>query len=100
MSSRERKVVRKKKKFGLVVEFIPTVRDLTPDEETKKKIDAEIRRAKGITPAYLADKFNIRVSTAKKILREAEENKIVKQVVSSRRTTVYSSTSVKAAESS
>ena len=100
MSTRERKVVRKKKKFGLVVEFIPTVRDLTPDEETKKKIDAEIRRAKGITPAYLADKFNIRVSTAKKILREAEENKIIKQVVSSRRTTVYSATATKAAESS
>ncbi len=100
MSTRERKVVRKKKKFGLVVEFIPTVRDLNPDEDTKKKIDAEIKRARGITPAYLADKFNIRVSTAKKFLREAEENKIVEQVVSSRRTKVYSATAAKAAESS
>ena len=100
MSTRERKVVRKKKKFGLVVEFIPTVRDLTPDEDTKKKIDAEVKRAKGITPAYLADKYNIRVSTAKKILREAEENKIVEQIISSRRTKVYSATSAKAAESS
>lgn len=100
MSSRERKVIRKKKKFGLVVEFIPTIRDLTPDEETKKKIDAEIRRAKGITPAYLSDKFNIRVSTAKKFLREAEENKIIKLIVASRRTKVYSATSAKATESS
>jgi len=100
MSSRERKVIRKKKKFGLVVEFIPTIRDLTPDEETKKKIDAEIRRAKGITPAYLSDKFNIRVSTAKKILREAEENKIIELIVASRRTKVYSATPAKASESS
>lgn len=100
MSSRERKVIRKKKKFGLVVEFIPTIRDLTPDEETKKKIDAEIRRAKGITPAYLSDKFNIRVSTAKKFLREAEKNKIIELIVASRRTKVYSATSAKATESS
>ncbi|MCE7748494.1 MAG: 30S ribosomal protein S25 [Candidatus Heimdallarchaeota archaeon] len=100
MSSRERKVIRKKKKFGLVVEFIPTIRDLTPDEETRKKIDAEIRRAKGITPAYLSDKFNIRVSTAKKILREAEENKIIELIVASRRTKVYSATPAKASESS
>ena len=90
MSGRERKVVRKKKKFGLVVEFTPTIRDLTPDEETKKKIDAEIKRAKGLTPAYLADKFNIRVSTAKKILSEAEANNIVEVITKSRRTKVYS----------
>ncbi len=90
MSGRERKVVRKKKKFGLVVEFIPTIRDLKPDDDTKKKIDDEIKRAKGITPAYLAYKYNIRVSTAKKILREAEENNIIKIITKSRRTIVYS----------
>ncbi|MHA2358533.1 MAG: hypothetical protein ACXABK_07180 [Candidatus Heimdallarchaeaceae archaeon] len=93
MSAREKKVVRKKKKFGLVVEFVPVIRDLLPDEETKKKIDEEIARSKGITPAYLADKYNIRVSTAKKILREAEANNIVECITSSRRTKVYSATS-------
>ena len=92
MAARERKVVRKKKKFGLVVEFIPVTRDLVPDDETKKKIDDEIKRAKGITPSYLADKYNIRVSTAKKILQEAEANNIVKRIISSRRTKVYSAT--------
>lgn len=91
MATREKKVVRKKKKFGLVVEFVPVTRDLQPDEETKKKIDEELARARGITPAYLADRYNIRVSTAKKILREAEENKIIKCVTSSKRTKVYSS---------
>ncbi len=90
MSVRERKVVRKKKKFGLVFEFVPVIRDLTPDEETKKKIDGELSRAKGVTPAYLADRYNIRVSTAKKILREAEAKNIVKCISKSRRTTVYS----------
>ena len=90
MSGRERKVVRKKKKFGLVIEFIPTVRDLHPDDDTRKKIDGEIKRAKGITPAYLADKYNIRVSTAKKILQEAEANNVVQLIISSRRTKVYS----------
>jgi ribosomal protein S25 len=90
MSAQERKVVRKKKKFGLVVEFIPVIRDLVPDDDTKKKINGELKRAKGITPSYLADKYNIRVSTAKRILREAEANNIVKKVISSRRTKVYS----------
>ena len=90
MSGRERKLVRKKKKFGLVIEFTPTVRDLQPDEETRKKIDGEIKRAKGITPAYIAFKYNIRVSTAKKILQEAEANSIIKRVITSRRTKVYS----------
>ena len=90
MSGREKKVVRKKKKFGLVVEFTPTIRDLNPDEETKKKIDDELKRAKGITPAYIADKYNIRVSTAKRILREAEANNIVTAKTKSRRTKVYS----------
>ncbi|MHA1200222.1 MAG: 30S ribosomal protein S25 [Candidatus Heimdallarchaeaceae archaeon] len=90
MSGRERKVIRKKKKFGLVVEFTPTIRELNPDEETKKKIDDELKRAKGITPAYLAHKYNIRVSTAKKILREAEANNVIKMITKSRRTTVYS----------
>ena len=92
MSAQERKVVRKKKKFGLVVEFIPVTRDLVPDDDTKKKIDDELKRAKGITPSYLADKYNIRVSTAKKILQEAEANNIVKKVIGSRRTKVYSAT--------
>jgi small subunit ribosomal protein S25e len=95
MSGRERKVVRKKKKFGLVVEFTPTIRDLAPDEDAKKKIEAEIKRAKGLTPAYLADKFNIRVSTAKKMLKEAEANNIVEVITKSRRTTVYSAASGK-----
>ena len=93
MSAREKRVVRKKKKFGLVVEFVPVTRDLFPDEDTKKKIDEELTKAKGLTPAYLADKFNIRVSTAKKILREAEENKIIERIISSRRTVVYSTVS-------
>lgn len=95
MSLREKKVIRKKKKFGLVFEFTPVIRDLTPDKETKKKIDGELSRAKGVTPAYLADRYNIRVSTAKKILREAEANNIIKRISKSRRTSVYSAASDK-----
>ena len=90
MSLREKKVIRKKKKFGLVFEFTPVIRDLTPDEETMKKINAELSRAKGVTPEYLAVKVNVRASTAKKILREAEANNIIKRISKSRRTTVYS----------
>ena len=97
MSLREKKVIRKKKKFGLVFEFTPVIRDLAPDEETKKKIDGELTRAKGVTPAYLAVKYNIRVSAAKKILREAEANNIVKLISKSRRTTVYSAAQEKPA---
>ena len=90
MSTREKKVVRKKKKFGLVVEFVPNERDLNPDDETKKKIYEELNRAKGLTPAYLAEKYNIRVSTAKKILKEAVVSNIVREVATTRRTKVYS----------
>jgi ribosomal protein S25 len=90
MSSREKKVVRKKKKFGLVVEFVPNERDLIPDDETKKRIDGEISHAKGLTPAYLAEKYNIRVSTAKRILKEAVVGNIVKEVTTTGRTKVYS----------
>ena len=97
MSVREKKVVRKKKKFGLVFEFIPVIRNLEPDEDTKKKIDGELARAKGVTPAYLADKYNIRVSTAKRILREAEASNIVKRISKSKRTSVYSAAVEKAA---
>ena len=97
MSIRERKVVRKKKKFGLVFEFIPVIRDLSPDEETKKKINDELSRAKGVTPAYLADKYNIRVSAAKRILREAEANNIIKLISKSKRTSVYSAAKDKSA---
>jgi ribosomal protein S25 len=92
MSVSEKKVVRKKKKFGLVVEFVPIIRDLFPDDETKKKIDEELARAKGITPEYLANKYNVRVSAAKKILKEAEAKNIIELVTSSRRTKVYSAT--------
>ena len=89
MSSRERKVIRKKKKFGVVVEFVPVVRDLYPDDDTLKKIESEIKRAKGLTPQYLADKYNIRVSTAKRILRDAEQKNVVRCVISNKRTRVY-----------
>ncbi|MBY9000732.1 MAG: hypothetical protein KGD64_07460 [Candidatus Heimdallarchaeota archaeon] len=97
MSVRERKTIRKKKKFGLVFEFIPIIRDLTPDEDTKKKIDGELSRAKGVTPAYLADKYNIRVSTAKRILKEAAANNVVKCISKSKRTVLYSAVKEKPA---
>lgn len=90
MSVSEKKVVRKKKKFGLVVEFVPITRDLFPDDETKKKIDDDIAKARGVTPEYLANKYNIRVSLAKKMLKEAEANNIIELISNSRRTKVYS----------
>lgn len=89
MAAREKKVFRKKKKFGVVVEFTPIERDMFPDEETLKKIEDELPHSRGITPQYLADKYNIRVSTAKKILSEAESKAIIKKVIGSRRTKVY-----------
>lgn len=95
MSARDRKVVRKKKKFGVVVEYVPTVRELIPDEETIKKIEGELRRMRGITPQYIADKYNVRVSTAKQILKKAEEKKIIECVISNRRTRVYQPVSSK-----
>ncbi len=88
--SSEKRVVRKKKKFGLVLEFVPVVRDLYPSDEVIAQLQGEIKRAKGITPQYLADKYNVRVSYIKKMLREAENDGIIECIASNRRTKVYS----------
>ncbi|MHA1399363.1 MAG: hypothetical protein ACTSQE_03310 [Candidatus Heimdallarchaeaceae archaeon] len=87
--SSEKRVVRKKKKFGLVLEFVPVIRDLYPPEEVKEQLQEEIKRANGLTPQYLADKYTVRVSTVKRMLKEAEENDIIECVISNKRTRVY-----------
>ena len=93
MSSAGKPMVRKKKRWGKVVEFTPVERDLHASEETRKKIIKEALKARAITPQELADKYQIRVSTAKNILAElANEGKLT-ILASSRRVKVYSATS-------
>ena len=88
--SQERRVVKKKKKFGIVLEFVPVSRNLFADDETMEKIQGELKRARGITPQYLADKYAIRVSTAKRILKDAETKNIIQEIAGNRRIKVYS----------
>ncbi len=90
-SVKEKKVIRKKKNFGIILEYTPVSRNIFADEEVLKQINGEFKRAKGITPQYLADRYSICVSTAKKLLKEAEEQKIITLVAKNNRTSVYSS---------
>ncbi len=68
-------------------EKIETV--LLIDKGTLENIRKELIRSKCITPASLALKYNIKISTAKKILRQLEEEGTIIPVNKSRRITIY-----------
>lgn len=85
----QRQVRKKKKKFGKVYEYEYTVRDILVTGELKERIEKEIQGLKVVTPTDLALKYNIRVSVAKRLLKEFEEKGIVKLVFANRRTRLY-----------
>ncbi len=89
MSVRRKPVVRKKKRWGKVVEFTPIERSLQADDKVRSKIIDEARKAKVITPQALADRHGIRVSTAGRLLKELEAEGSIELVGSSSRVKVY-----------
>lgn len=88
MSSAKPKV-RKKKRWGKVVEFTALVRDLNPSDDVRNNIVKEASRSRAITAQAIAQKYNVRVSTAKKILEELVEEGKLQLVTSSPRVKVY-----------
>ena len=69
----ERTVVKKKKKWGKIYEYSPKVRASVLSDDQIKEISKELKKTKGMTPQALAIKFDIKVSMAKKILRQMAE---------------------------
>ncbi len=88
--SAERKTVKKKKRWGKVVEYNPVVRTMSIDEETMQEIQKELKNLKPITPESFANKHGIKVSLAREILRKHAEEGKIRQVIHGRRTEVYS----------
>lgn len=69
--------VARKIKFGRAIDYQLIIRAHWPDPDDLKKILEEILRARIITPNHLAKKYNIKVSTAKRILEWLREKGLV-----------------------
>ena len=65
------------------------VREFMVDEELRRKIEKEIARMPCITPSAIAVKYNIRISTAKRLLRELNGKGIIRLVDKSPNVTIY-----------
>jgi len=63
--------------------------DVSVPAELLKRAEREVKGMDYITPFSLAQKLNVSLSTAKKILRMLEESKAVELVSRSRRSPLY-----------
>ena len=68
------RVVKKKKRWGRVVEYNRIVRDYTISDEQLDEIKKDCARSKIITPQTIAQRHNIRVSRAKEIVSDLVES--------------------------
>lgn len=86
----ERKGARKvRKKFGKIREHFPYERALLISDEVQKSIEKEIPRMSVATPTFVAEKYGIRVSAAKKVLEEMTTKGILQKQFKSGRVTIY-----------
>ena len=84
MSVQDKKRIRKKKRFGKVIEYVSYERKIIPDEQTLKNIEKDATRIRGVTPQSLADKYDVAVSTTKSILKRLEEEGKIKKIASTK----------------
>ncbi len=92
MSTQDKKHVRKKKKFGKVIEYVSQERTIIPSDDVLTQIEKDALKAKAITAQALAEKYNIAVSTIKPILYRLEQEGKLKRITSTKWTDVFSST--------
>ena len=85
----EKKTVKKKKRWGKVYEYQPNIRDIVLTEDQLKEIEAELKKSNVYTPQSLANKFNIKVSLAKKILNKQVEAGKFKEIASTSKSQVF-----------
>jgi len=81
--------VRKKKKYGKVFEYEPTIRDAFISDDLREKLEKEIPKMKVISPTEIALRYNIKISTAKDFLEELEQKGLIKLAVKNRRVKIY-----------
>lgn len=67
----------RKVRWGRTYEYKLIKRAHWVEPDVLDKIMSEITKVKVITPTYLANKFNVKVSTARKILEALRKEKIV-----------------------
>lgn len=70
----------RKVRWGKTYEYKLIKRSHWIDEETLEKIAQEVSKNRVITPTYLAEKFDIKVSTARKLLRSLVEKGVLKEI--------------------
>ena len=87
--SEKPKTVKKKKKWGKVYEYTPIARTGILDGDLAKEIEKEVKKGSFQTPSQLATKYGIKVSLAKKILREFEEKKVLTAVYDRQDNRIY-----------
>ncbi|MBS7287231.1 MAG: 40S ribosomal protein S25 [Candidatus Freyarchaeota archaeon] len=75
------------------------VRSILVDEETLEAMEKEIPKMRVITPSEISDKYKIRVSVAKSILKRLEEKGAIKLVSSDKRLKIWTGTKAEAAAS-
>jgi ribosomal protein S25 len=64
-------------------------RDIYLDQEVMKNISEEISKTKMISPSMIAQKFNVRMSVVKHILKELSEQDKIKLAVSSNKLKIF-----------
>jgi len=70
----------RKVRWGRTYEYKLIKRAHWIDEDTLDKIIQEITKNRVLTPTYLAEKFDIKVSTARKLLRMLTEKGLLREM--------------------
>ena len=96
MSTTDRKV-RKKRRWGRIFEYSSYHRNLLVGEEYNallSELEKDYSKRKSIvtTPQEIANRRDIRVSVAKRLLNDLEKKNIVKKSYSNKRVQVYTKT--------
>ncbi len=89
--SERKTAVKKKKRWGKTYEYVPVVRSMTIDEEKRADMEKELKNLKPTTPESFANKYGIKVSLARQILKKYAEEGKIKVLAKGSNTNLYSS---------
>lgn len=81
--------VRKKRKWGKIFEYSSHSRQLLMDSENREAAEKDILSMRVVTPAVIASKYDVRVSTAKRLLDALHRRGKLRLVVDSGRLKAY-----------
>ena len=89
------KIKKLDRKYGKVANIETKVRDPFIAPVVEQKIRETAVKSRGFTPTEIAQKNDIRISAAKKLLREMENEGLIECVESSSRLRIYKGTQAK-----